>query len=262
MPDDQNDETSRIGRPREVSDKEILETGRGLANEGLTVSGSRLRGRIRRGNPYTLKRRWDELQADQTTGDSASEPEMPEALIELHGQIRDSVDAQLHKAIKRAFDEAHAVWQARLQEERHQLDLQRNFVHEEWVDTSEYYDELDLEREAAEKKTAQAEQEALDAYKELRTVQDQLTAETARADAAERQVSELQAEVCAWCERAARAEEQIAQEPRKTSQKSDRPERAKADKKQARRRNPKRSQAAAAKQARSKTNERTNKPTL
>lgn len=260
MPDDQNDETSRIGRPREISDKEILETGRGLANEGLTVSGSRLRGRIRRGNPYTLKRRWDELQADATTGDGASEPEMPDALIELHGQIRDSVDAQLHKAIKRAFEEARAVWEARLQEERHQLELQRNFVHEEWVDTSEYYDELDLDREAAEKKTAQAEQEALDAYKELRTVQDQLTAETARADAAERQVSELQADVCAWCERATRAEAQNAQGPSKTAQKNDRRDRAGADKKQARRGAPKRGRDAAGKQARSRTNKQTNEP--
>ena len=73
MPDGQNDETSRIGRPREVSDEEILETGRGIANQGLTVSGSRLRGRIRRGNPYTLKRRWDELQADGMPSDTASE---------------------------------------------------------------------------------------------------------------------------------------------------------------------------------------------
>ncbi|MBK1670386.1 hypothetical protein CKO28_20385 [Rhodovibrio sodomensis] len=261
MPDAQRNEGAQIGRPREVSDATILETGRGLVNQGLKVTGSRLRGLIRHGNPYSLKARWDALQEDSPACDAVSEQEMPEALATLHRELRDSVDTQLYAAIQRALREARQEWERKLEAEREDLAAQKQDVHEEWVDTSQYYDELDFEREEAERKAAAAQEDAQETYLKLRELEERLTAETARADAAEKQVSELQAEVVAWCERATRAEAKLGEGAAKQAQKPGRSDRANAGKKQGENGKPTAKANSSTKQRQPKTNKRTNKQT-
>ena len=206
MPDDQNATSTKIGRPREVSDETILATGRGLVHQGLEVTGSRLRGRIRHGNPYTLKQRWTALQGDSAPAQAVSEPDMPEALTAIYRDLRDGVDAKLYAEIKRAYEEGGAAWERRFQAERAELYEDQVQVHAEWVDTAQYYDELEYELQIAQEETTQAQSQLTETRGELDDVKMQLTAMSARADAAELQVKELQAGIVDWSTRATRAE--------------------------------------------------------